>query len=574
MMPRARSLARVSFLAVVACLVWAGASSGATVAGRVVFSVNGNAVRFSGGIDIVAVDASVALPGGDVVLVGGSNAPNSTFFAAELEPDGSLVPSFGVDGAEHVNLALSAVGVLLEPDGKLLVLATGPALPESQLPQLMVVRLDANGTLDQTYGVDGVARTGLEGFAAGAAISADGELLLSGMTGSESAKPPPTPPPNVNWVVEELTSAGTLDPAFGRNGATTLAVKQATGGQLAVEPGGDIVTEGSNQTTTYLTRLTPQGAEDPTFAAGRPVATPLVGEAMLVQPDGSITLLDDGGLERYTPDGTLDPAFGSHGQAPLPALVAVVNQNEQLLPGPGTDVLVASYPSSWDSSDDIGSGPLAIEVAAIKSNGAPDRSISTTRELWFGGGASSYYGPPFDTTVPPDENSLTFGNPPLLQRADGSYLVVGTVGIFEPAGAYGTVDNYYEGDYFYEFAAAAFTPTFAPDTSFGTTPVPPAVTLALPLQRTTTDLGVDSIHLALHAGFQGLVDITIRDRHGVIAQTAYPVYRRGAHSFAIRLTGLGKRDLGASRTIPVTITAYARDLLATTATTTTHATLG
>jgi uncharacterized delta-60 repeat protein len=572
---RMRSPWRTSLVVLAGCLVLAGASPGAPVAGRVVFAVHGNAVEFSGGIDTLQVDASVALPDGDVVLVGGSNLADSTFFVAELQADGSLDPSFGVNGVEQVNLQLSAVGVLLEPDGKLLVLAIGPALSRSQLPQLMVVRLDANGTLDQTYGVDddGVARTGLEGYGAGA-ISADGELLVSATTGSEPTKPPPVPPPNFHWVIEELTSAGTLDPAFGRNGATTIAVKHATGGQLAVEPDGDIVAEGSNQTeTTYLTRVTPQGAEDPTFAAGRPVAVPLGGAAMLVQPDGSITLLDDGGLERYAPDGTLDDAFGAHGQAPLPALVTIVNQDEQLLPGPGTDVLVASFPSSWEPSDDVGSGPLGIEVAGIKSNGAPDKSISATRELWFGGGVSSYYGPPFSTMIPPDENSLTFGSPPLLRRADGSYLLVGTVGIWEPAGDYGTFDNDYAGNYLYDFAAAAFTPTFAPDPSFGTPTTPPRVTLTLPAQQTATDLSEDSIDLVLDANFQGLVDITISDRRGVVAQTAYPQLRPGTHSVPIQLTSLGKRDLRTRQPVPITVQASARDLLADTATTSIHATL-
>jgi uncharacterized delta-60 repeat protein len=577
-----RSPWRISLVVLSGSLVLAGASAGATVGGRVAFSVNGNAVEFSGGNSGGQVDASVALQDGDVVLVGGSIAANSTFFAAELQPDGSLDPGFGVDGVEHVEVPLSPVGVLREPDGKLLVLATGPALSKFQWPQLMVVRLDANGTLDQTYGVDGVTSTGLEDFGdpGAGAISADGELLVSGTTGSESTKPPPALS-NIHWVIEELTSAGTLDPAFGRSGAITIAVKHASGDQLAVEPDGDIVADGVSQTeyptqTEYLTRLTAQGAEDPTFAAGRPVAITDSGgvAGMLVQPDGSITLLDGLGLERYTTDGTLDQAFGSHGVALVPALVAG-DGGDQLLPGPGSDVLVASYPQTGDFGDDVGSGAVAMNVAGVKSNGVADKSISATLYLPFGGGTSSYYGPPFATKIPPIENSITFHSPPLLQRADGSYLVVGTVGIFEPAGGYGTIDYFFEGDYFYDFAAAAFAPTFAPDTSFGTTPTPPPrVTLRLPAQRAATDLDQDWIGLKLEANVLGLVDITIRDRHGAIAQTAYPLLHSGTQTVPIELTSLGKRELSTRQAVPITIQASVRDLLATTATTSIHATLG
>ena len=379
---------RISLVVLSACLALAGASSAATVGGRVVFSVNGNAVSFSGGSSGGQVDASVASPDGDVVLVGGSIAANSTFYAAELRPDGSLDPSFGTGGLEHVPLRLSAVGVLFEPDGKLLVLATGPALSKLQGPQLMVVRLNANGTLDQTYGVDGVAHTGLWGSGAGA-ISADGELLVSGTTGSESTEPPPALS-NLHWVIEELTRRRTR-PGVRPERRLTIAVKHPSGDLLAVEPDGDIVADGVPETDypmggEYLTRLTPQGAEDPTFAAGRPVVVADSGgvAGMLVQPDGSITLLDGLGLEA-TPRTAHSIRRSAHTAWPLSALVAG-DGGDQLLPGPGSDVLLASYPQSWSSTNDFGSGAVAMNVAGVGATGAADRSISATLYLPFGGG--------------------------------------------------------------------------------------------------------------------------------------------------------------------------------------------
>lgn len=88
------------------------------------------------------------------------------------------------------------------------------------------------------------------------------------------------------------------------------------------------------------------------------------------------------------------------------------------------------------------------------------------------------------------------------------------------------------------------------------------------------DLAQGWIGVKLEASVRGLVDITIRDRHGVIAPTAYPLLRSGTQTVPIELTSLGKRDLGTRQAVPITIQASARDLLATTATTSIHATLG
>jgi hypothetical protein len=234
------------------------------------------------------------------------------------------------------------------------------------------------------------------------------------------------------------------------------------------------------------------------------------------------------------------------------------------------DVLVAGFPVSQRfDGDGFARGQTMLNVDAIGTTGASDGSLATLA-LPFGGGYSSLDEPPFATSIPPTEDSFTGNDVRLLERPDGSYLVVGSVAIIEPS-ASPKEEARDTGLFLCDFAAAAFTPTFAPDPSFGTTPTPPRVTLGLPAQRATTDLGQGWIDAALTGTFQGLVDITIRDRHGVIAQTADPPFHGGTYNVPIQLTRLGKRDLSTREAVPITIEASARDLLATT---TTHATLG
>lgn len=577
MMREARSLWRISLVALACGLVLAGASWAATAPGRVVFSVSDSVM--SGFPGDGSVDGSVALPDGDFVLVGESGFQYSGFFAAELQPDGSLTRDFGVRGVVHVTAPLSPVQVLRGGDGKLLVLATAKPLVVFQFPQLMVVRLDANGTLDRTYGVDGVVRTGLEydSYAGSAAISAAGELLVAGATGSYShaLEHNPQAPSHFRWVVEELTASGSRDPAFGHDGASTIAVNDAAGAQLAVLPGGGIVADGQTlqgSGRTYLTRLTDEGEEDPTFAGGAPLRTPFSGGiwGMVAQANGSVTLDSGDALARYTSAGALDAGFGAAGLATLPA--GVGNGAGQILLGPGSDVLVAGFPPSHRLDEDgFARGQTLLDVDAIGPSGASDGSLATLA-LPFGGGYSSLAEPPFATSIPPTEDSFTGNDVRLLERPNGSYLVVGSVAIIEPSGS-PKEEARDTGLFLYDFAAAAFTPTFAPDPSFGTTPTPPRVTLGLPAQNATTDLGQGWIDVALTGTFQGLVDITIRDRHGVIAQTAYPLFHAGTHNVPIQLTRLGNRDLSTRHGVPITIEASARDLLATSTTTTTHAAL-
>jgi hypothetical protein len=60
----------------------------------------------------------------------------------------------------------------------------------------------------------------------------------------------------------------------------------------------------------------------------------------------------------------------------------------------------------------------------------------------------------------------------------------------------------------------------------------------------------------------------------VIAQNTYPLFKGGAHNDPVALTRLGARELGAHRTVTVTIHAVVRDVYARTRSITARATVG
>ncbi|HEX4107725.1 MAG TPA: hypothetical protein VHX88_06295 [Solirubrobacteraceae bacterium] len=536
-----------------ASLIAGGAGATATAAiaqtnttpGRVAFSLNGGSVLDD--VDGGAIGGSLALPNDEVVLAGGTVAQSSSFVVAELEQNGTLDPSFGKGGIARVNVPISVLDVLREPDGKLLVVGGGKAASPLNLPALEVVRLNSNGSLDTTYASDGVATTALqEGCAcSNAVVTPQGELLLVGATGSDSPAVAhnPNAPSNFRWALQELTGAGTADASFGTNGVATIGSGNAVGTSVAQLADGEIITDGQVGQPAKLTlaALTPTGAEDPAYAGGNPVTASLPGSFdMLVQPDGTVTLVSDTtkALARYTPQGTLDTSFGSNGQVTVPY------GGGRLLAGPGSDVLYVSSPQGLAALD--GSPrQRTLSVEGITSTGTVDPAQpATTLALPFGGGSAG---------GPLNANSFDGA---LLRRSDGSYLAVGTVGVAD------VVDNLADGYSIYDFAAAAFTPSLAPDPTFGTTPPALRVSARVPSQRRAGVLRERGVRVSINASAAGLAQVTVRSAKGVIAQGVPSILRTGARSQFIPLTKLGRRLLEAGHSPSVTVRVTARDLSA------------
>lgn len=549
-------------------LMLAAACPAAVLPGRVAFSVDGGAVTST--LDGGSVGGSVALPGGEVLLAGGGPLQGSTFYAAELEQNGSLDPAFGVGGIEHVPIPLAVSQVLREGNGKLLVVGTGRPLSPLRLPQLMVVRLNANGSIDTDYGRDGVLTTALEQGCAcsNAELTPQGDLLLVGATGAESPAIDhnPNAPARWHWALQELTNTGATAATFGKNGIATIAPNDALGINVATLPDGEILTDGQTQRhpAMFLTALTPAGAVDAAYASGVPVRTPFSSAfAMLAGPSGEVTLASatSAKLARYTGTGTLDAGFGADGLASVPT------DEGQLLAGPGADVLLAYSPQGLAALD---GSPLerTIDVRAITASGGLDPALAPiTLALPFGGGVSSSPARPSSLSARPlpalTQDSLKGS---LLARSDGSYLVVGTVGIAEPVGQG-------EGHSIWDFAAAAFTSTFAPNPAFGSSPPTLHLAIRVPPQSIAADRRERVIPVTIDASQPALALVTISTPHGLVARSVDPIWRMGSQREAIQLTRLGASMLRGSHTLSIAVRATARDLLTTTASARTHSTL-
>ena len=226
---------------------------------------------------------------------------------------GDLDTSFSGDGKVITNISGSsgATAAAIQTDGRILVAGTAA-------DDFAVVRYNANGSLDASFGGDGIVATDFGGSdgATGIAIQADGGIVVAGVSGASVA-------------IARYDADGTLDPTFDGDGRLTMNFGSGGGGANALALQDDrIVVVGSlsdagNNRAFAVARLDPDGALDTSFGlAGTGIVTKDFGAgddaaaAVAIQADGSIVVAGNViagtsnrcfGVERFTPDGV--PTF-------------------------------------------------------------------------------------------------------------------------------------------------------------------------------------------------------------------------------------------------------------------------
>jgi uncharacterized delta-60 repeat protein len=214
-----------------------------------------------------------------------------------LTTKGALDDSFGKGGVVVVSkfggdIEQVIIGMAIQSDGK--IVATATAIPGGG----QVGRFNTDGSLDTTFGVNGIATLPLT--AAQMALQSDGNVIVTGGNGR-------------TFVMARLNSNGQLDPTFGSGGVAPLVTFLPS--VIALQADGKI--------------LIGSGAFAPA-----PVLNPLGGA---------------GSLARYNTNGSLDKSFGISGQAAslaAPAAIAVQSDGKILAAGADTSSVAASGNSS------------------------------------------------------------------------------------------------------------------------------------------------------------------------------------------------------------------------------------
>jgi uncharacterized delta-60 repeat protein len=260
---------------------------------------------------------------GKIVAAGASS---DDFAVARYLEDGSLDAAFGGDGTVTTPVSAGfdeARSVAVQPNGK--IVAAGRAVVGAT-PDFALVRYDADGSLDSSFGSGGLATTpigaGLD-EALAVAILPGGKIIAAGRSFDGTA---------FDFAVVRYTKDGELDTSFGDDGIVTTDFASADDRAfaVAVEHGGRVVAAGHTCSAGgcdfALARYLSDGTLDATFDGdGRVVTAPGPGSggafAVAVARKHKIVAAGlrcvgadcDFALARYDDDGTLDPGFGSGG---------------------------------------------------------------------------------------------------------------------------------------------------------------------------------------------------------------------------------------------------------------------
>lgn len=246
---------------------------------------------------------------------------------------GHLDPGFGAAGLFTLrvgNIGAAANAVLQQADGKLVVAGAGN--PDGGFDDnLLLLRLNADGTPDNTFSGDGLASAdlgGSEDIAQAVIQQPDGKLVVAGSGRPGGAQ-------GSNFALARFNVNGTLDATFGNGGLVHLDLggsdEQAMG--LVLQASGQLVMAGwgnaSGSYRTYFARFNADGSQDGTFGTGGFTAADFGGGSenwpydLASQADGALVAVGavsgpdplrlDMGLVRVTANGLLDDSFDGDG---------------------------------------------------------------------------------------------------------------------------------------------------------------------------------------------------------------------------------------------------------------------
>jgi uncharacterized delta-60 repeat protein len=118
---------------------------------------------------------------GKILAAGGLYTTHVTL--ARYLPDGSPDPSFGVNGMSicPISSPASSNALALQKDGK--IIASGHWSPGNQVLWYAMSRMNTNGSVDTTFGVNGAVYTAIQGVhevANAVSVQEDGKIVLAG----------------------------------------------------------------------------------------------------------------------------------------------------------------------------------------------------------------------------------------------------------------------------------------------------------------------------------------------------------------------------------------------------------
>ncbi len=248
--------------------------------------------------------------------------------------DGQLDLNFGVNGAQE--LSFNPRALMLATDDQFLVMG-------SEEGEILLKKYLANGLPDTKFGVGGTIYTGIFLDITNITTQVDGKYVMCGAANSKI-------------VVVRLQADGTLDEGFGEEGKSAFAFNDNEPqfeypSKVIIQSNGKIIIGGDTYKSSYqmaIAILNANGKLDSTFKGNGKMVFPNSGLRLsdfVLLPDGKMLLgatnssANGIALVRLQTDGSNDVAFGSNGIRPLNFAVSNSNNLVKLIVQPDAKII-------------------------------------------------------------------------------------------------------------------------------------------------------------------------------------------------------------------------------------------
>lgn len=359
----------------------------------------------------------VAQSDGKIVVVGYSQeGGHADITAIRFTTAGVIDSTFGANGKALITYSPNPIvyAAAVQPDDKIVLAGTASTADDIDY-DLMVVRLDANGALDSTFGTNGIVITagrhhgtgqlGIVTEARAVAIQPDGKIVAAGRTFEVNYDASP--------IIVRYDSTGAIDPTFNGSGVVVDSTDAGYGysewtNALALQPDGKIIIAGSTNSfglsyglAAEVLRFNSDGTLDNSFASDTRVqksfGTTAEANAVTLLSDGSILLAGYSGasspvfyIVKYSSSGHFDNSFGGTsdgvtlsftGGSDVAYACSATPDGNLLVAGGGSNyfeaaqftaggTLVSNFASSGKTTIDMGATALARSIAFSSTSGS------------------------------------------------------------------------------------------------------------------------------------------------------------------------------------------------------------
>jgi uncharacterized delta-60 repeat protein len=415
--------------------------------------------------------ATAIQPDGKILVAGKASTGTSTgndFAVVRFNPNGTLDTTFGTGGIVVTDVGSTsdvANAIAIQSSGKIVLV--GESRVGTAQPDFAMVRYNADGSLDTSFGVGGRVLTDFSGgndSGRSVALTSDGRIVVAGSATVGSVK---------RFALARYSADGVLDSTFNGTGKTTTLFTSgsAVANAVVVLADGSVVAAGTAMNLSTgasdlaAVRYIGSGAVDASFGSSGWLTVDLGGDgdvayAVALQSDGQLVIagsnLDnstgasDFCLVRISPSGAVDTTFGAggsvvtdfYGEYDQPTSMTLAADGKIVVAGLATlsgvtGIGVARYSSDGVADAGFGAGGTVMHSVGLM-DAASGVAVDGAGNIIVGGYSMSDAGK-FDFVVAKlvgRVNTAPTANPggSYVVEAGGSVLLDGS-GSFDPDGS-------------------------------------------------------------------------------------------------------------------------------------------